>query len=87
MNASRTFLKCVPVAVILVLTSPASAFACPTCFGQSDSPLAQGLNWGIFTLLGVVLAVLASGLTFFVHLIRKEAASLKNADAKTPPEI
>jgi hypothetical protein len=86
-NAGHKFLKLIPAAAVLALASPAPAVACATCFGQSDSPLAQGLNWGIFTLLGVVLAVLGSALTFFIHLIRKESASLKDAASQNPPEI
>ena len=33
---------------------PASLFACAACYGASDSPMAKGMNWGIFSLLGVV---------------------------------
>jgi hypothetical protein len=32
-----------------------SLFACAACYGKSDSPLASGMNWGIFTLLGVIV--------------------------------
>jgi uncharacterized membrane protein len=50
-----------------------SAFACATCYGASDSPLAQGMNWGILTLLGFIGAVLFGIVAFFVHVIRNEA--------------
>jgi hypothetical protein len=42
--------------------------ACATCYGASDSPLAQGMNWGIATLLGVIGSVLAGITAFFVHV-------------------
>jgi len=49
-------------------------FACAACYGKSDSALASGMNWGILTLLGVVLTVLTSIALFFVHIVRKEEA-------------
>jgi hypothetical protein len=64
------------------LWSPA-ALACVTCFGRSDSPLAEGMNMGILFLLGVVLAVLAALTCFFVYLGRRAAAAA-NADAPAP---
>jgi heme/copper-type cytochrome/quinol oxidase subunit 2 len=51
-----------------------SALACAACFGRSDSPLAKGMNWGIFSLLVMVVFVLASVAGFFVFLARKSAA-------------
>jgi hypothetical protein len=36
--------------------------------------MAQGMNWGIFSLLGVVVLVLGSVAAFFIYLARKEAA-------------
>ena len=43
------------------------------------------MNWGIFTLLGVIVTVLASIATFFVFIIRKEAAALqRHADENLP---
>lgn len=49
--------------------------ACATCFGRSDSALAQGLNMGILFLLGVLLVVLGGLVAFFVHLARRAAAA------------
>jgi heme/copper-type cytochrome/quinol oxidase subunit 2 len=51
-----------------------SVFACAACFGKSDSPLASGMNWGIFSLLAVVVCVLGGIASFFVYLARKSAA-------------
>jgi len=59
----------VPVcAAAIALAQPESASACATCYGASDSPLAQGMNWGILTLLVVVFSVLSGIVGFFVHL-------------------
>jgi hypothetical protein len=59
-------------ALLLALTLPASA--CVACYGQSDSPLAEGMNMGILFLLGCVGVVLGAFLTFFVYLARRSAA-------------
>ncbi len=55
--------------------SPSPLFACAACFGKSSDPLAHGMNWGIFTLLGIVVLMLSSIATFFFFLIRREAAA------------
>jgi hypothetical protein len=55
----------------LMLSVPRVALACPVCFGQSDSPMAQGVNMGIFFLLGVVGCVLAAFAVFFAYLARR----------------
>jgi hypothetical protein len=46
--------------------------ACSVCFGQSDSPLAQGTNMAIFFMLGVTGIMLASFAGFFIYLIRRK---------------
>jgi hypothetical protein len=55
------------------LLLPDSVLACAACYGQSDSPLAKAMNWGIFTLMGVILCVLGGITMFFVHVGRKSA--------------
>jgi hypothetical protein len=57
---------------MLLLGAPRAAFACPVCFGQSDSPMAAATNMGIIAMLGVVAGVLACFATFFIHLMRRE---------------
>jgi len=47
---------------------PRAAHACATCYGASDSPMAQGMNWGIMTLLAVIGCVLGGVVSFFVYL-------------------
>ena len=69
--AARNFL---PATLALLAFRADSALACAACYGQSDSPLAQGMNWGIFSLLGVVVGVLTGITTFFVVINRKSAA-------------
>jgi uncharacterized membrane protein len=70
----------------LAVLAPVKSFACATCYGGDiDSPMADGMNWGIFTLLGVIGTVLATFLTFFIYLIRKSEAL--NAAAETAKTI
>lgn len=73
--------------IIAAALAPAPLLACATCFGQSDSAMAQGMNWGIFTLLGVIITVLATIASFFVYIIRKETAAGNNPAPKTPTEV
>ena len=62
-------------------------FACAACYGKSDSALATGMNWGIFTLLGVVLTVLTCIALFFVHIVRKEEASSNPPPTDRPTDL
>jgi hypothetical protein len=62
------------VLAALMLIVPRAALACPVCFGQSDSLMAQGVNMGIYFLLAVIVAVLAGFASFFVYLARRAKA-------------
>jgi hypothetical protein len=66
-----------PLRSTLILTlalRPGSLWACAACYGQSDSPMAQGMNWGILSLLLMIVLVLGGIVAFFVYLARKSAA-------------
>jgi len=65
--------------LLALVFSPNPLFACAACYGASDSPIAKGMNWGIFSLLGVVAVVLGSIATFFVFIGKRSAAA-------NPPE-
>jgi hypothetical protein len=67
----------------LVALAPAKIFACAACYGGDiDSPMADGMNWGIFTLLAVIGTVLAAFLTFLIYAIRKSDALTAAAEQK-----
>lgn len=74
---------CCLAASCLIFKSSSTAWACATCFGKSDSKLAEGMNWGIVSLLFVVVSVLGAVATFFVYLAKKSAA-LAEAPASAP---
>ena len=57
-----------------------TAMACAACYGKSDSPMAQGMNAGIFALLGVIGVVLLGAGTFFVVLARRAAVAARSED-------
>ena len=63
-----------PLLMLAMTFAAHSALACAACYGKSDSPLAQAMNWGIFSLLGVVVGVLGTIASFFVFLAKKSAA-------------
>lgn len=53
--------------------------ACAACYGQSDSAMAAGMNWGILSLLGMIVLVLGGVAGFFVFLLRRAVALAKNS--------
>jgi hypothetical protein len=70
-------LKLPPVLLGAALTlalPPAPLLACAACYGQSDSPIAEGMNWGILSLLAVITVVLGGVSAFFIYLARRSAA-------------
>jgi hypothetical protein len=58
------------MALALVAT-PRSAFACPVCFGDSNSPLASAANMGILVMLIITVCMLAGFASFFIYLMRR----------------
>ena len=69
------------VIAVFAALSPSPVLACAACYGRSDSPLASGMNWGIFTLMGVIVTVLLSIAGFFFYIIRKETAQANTSPA------
>ena len=73
--------QCVLLAALTMATAPQPVLACATCFGKSDSDLAKAMNWGILSLLAVVVLVLGGLAAFFIYLARRAAMT---AGAETP---
>ena len=68
--------------------APSPLFACAACGSsnnQIQSPLADGMNLGILTLLGVLLTVLTCALVLFVHILRKDEAA--GNDSQPPTDV
>ena len=70
----RRFRTLLSVPIVALALHPGPLWACAACAGQSDSAMAKGMNWGIFSLLGVVAVVLGGVTSFFVFLGKKSAA-------------
>ena len=68
--------------VAVLALSPRTAFACPVCFGQNDSPMAHASNLSILVMLGITGCVLAGFATFFIYLIRRARAAADAAGAQ-----
>lgn len=77
---NRTGKKFWLIAALFAFAAKQSASACAACYGASDSPLAQGMNWGIMVLLGFIFCVLLGVTGFFIYIIRRA-----NALAATAP--
>lgn len=65
-----------PLLTVLVgvgtLLAPEVTRACAVCFGDPESPMTDGINLAILTLVGVTGSVLGGFVAFFLHL-RKRA--------------
>ena len=55
----------------LLAAVPRTLLACPVCFGQNDSPLALGINYGILAMLGFIGSLLLAFAAFFIYLMRR----------------
>src|SRR5438874_2120007 len=60
--------------LLMVVAAPRAAFACPVCFGQSDSPMASAANLSILVMLIITVGVLAAFASFFIYLMRRARA-------------
>ena len=78
------------VAAALMASTASQLFACPACGSANGnmppSPLTDGMNLGILTLFVVIAGVLGSIATFFVFIIRREAALAAKAAAENLSE-
>jgi len=75
------------VALALLLVSAPDASACAACFGKSDSKLAEGMNAGIFALLGVIGGVLFAIDGFFFYLARRAVTHPLPMPAESLPSV
>ncbi len=64
----------------LALCAPAKSLACAACYGKANGSMADGMNWGIFTLMGVIVPVLGGFGAFFIYLIHRSETLAKTAE-------
>jgi len=70
---------------MLAAWAPSSLFACPACGSANPdmvkSPLTDGMNLGILTLLGVLVPVLGCFAFCFIRMINKDESPENNKNA------
>jgi len=80
MNAFRRTRKLVVIAVVAAMgLAPRLLLACAVCYGTPGAPQTRGMNFGIFTMLGVTGVVLGGfgGLFFsFARRARRHSTEL-----------
>jgi LPXTG-motif cell wall-anchored protein len=59
---------------LLTLLPFAAAQACPSCFGDPDSPMTDGMNAAVLVLLGITGSMLVSLGVFFLYLRKRWVA-------------
>ena len=80
-------MRCV-LFTVMVAAVPRVALACPVCFGQNDSPMASGINYGIFVMLGIIAVLWVAFGSFFIYLWRRgrlAASGSAEAGPHAPP--
>jgi hypothetical protein len=86
--AAKPTLKYLPITLagltMVLFLQPASVQACAACYGQSDSPMAQGMNCGILSLLGMIVMVLGGIASFFIYLARRQALMASQLASNQP---
>lgn len=77
----------ITLAVVGMIGLSTQVSACSVCFGNPDSNLTKGFGWGIISLLGVVVLVLGSIVSFFIYLAKRSAMASGASAAESRPEI
>ena len=86
MKVRRTHLgikRVFTTAAAVVVGSSSSVLACPVCFGAEETSMIDGAKLGVLVMLGVLVAVQAGFVAFFLYL-RKRAKL--NADIELDNE-
>ena len=68
---TRVWRLVLPAMLTTFLLGAEHAVACPVCFGDPDSDMAQGAMWGILVLgivvYGVLMGMVGVGVTWFIR--------------------
>ena len=71
------------LATVALLAVPRVTLACPVCFGNPDSAQTKGVQAGIFALLAVTVAMLASIAGFFFIYLRRRIRMFEESNGGT----
>ena len=69
-------------AAFVVLCGGSSVLACPVCFGAEESSMIDGAKLGVLAMLGILFAVQAGFVVFFLYL-RKRAKRIADIELET----
>jgi heme/copper-type cytochrome/quinol oxidase subunit 2 len=68
------------LAAFVAAVSAVPVFACPVCFGESDSPIARAADLSVLFMMIVTYAVIVGGIAaFFVIRVRARRRALEAA--------
>jgi hypothetical protein len=68
------------IATTLVLTLPATSFACTTCFGDPNSSMAKGAANGVWFMIGIIAFVQIGFIALFYSFWRRAKAMRRLRD-------
>lgn len=72
--------------VVLAAGITSTAAACPSCYGQAEGPVIDGMNNAITAMIGITGFVL-SGFIFMFIAIGRRSRLMREADATTDTTI
>lgn len=72
------------VALVLTLAASPSAWACEVCFGNPESPLTQGAQKGVITMLIITYFAMVSTLGMVGFTVFRARRRLKQSSAPCP---
>lgn len=59
------------VAVLCVLIAAAQASSCPSCYGEAQGPVIDGMNKAIMAMIGITGFVLSGFVALFISIGRR----------------
>jgi hypothetical protein len=71
LSPARTFARLAAAISWAWLASSGAALACPSCYGAGSGPMVDAARAGAFLLLGIVFALQAAFVAFFLYLRRR----------------
>ena len=64
-------ISAVTTAIAVMIGGSSSLLACPVCFGAAETAMIDGAKLGVLVMLGVLFAVQAGFVGFFLYLRRR----------------
>jgi hypothetical protein len=71
-----------PVILVALLLVPEAAYACPICFGNTESPLLDAARLGVLAMAGMTIGVLGVFGAWFIRLAKLESTASTQQDVE-----